>query len=96
MTSRCPFYGYRWPDRQMSLVQVNGNECGLDFDLNGPCKMEICEVIPDIRTCQFADFARVFLAFAQDRIRFYPAPHAEGLSLSDWTNQLAHSLTACV
>jgi hypothetical protein len=75
----------------MSLVQIGGNECGPDFDLNGPCKMEICELTPDICACQFADFARAFLAVARDRIRFYPASYSEGLSLSSWTNQLIHS-----
>ena len=86
VSPRCPFYGFRWPDRKMDLVQMGGNECGLDFDINGPCKMETCGLTPDARACQVAEFARAFLSVAENRMRFYPAPYTEGLSLRKWTD----------
>jgi hypothetical protein len=40
MHSGCPFYGYRWPDRQPVLEHVGGNNCGLALDAAAPCLME--------------------------------------------------------
>ena len=40
MCLRCPFYGFRWPERSTTLRYVGGNECGLDIGHYVPCMME--------------------------------------------------------
>ena len=41
MCLRCPFYGFRWPDRSTTLRYVGGIECGLDFDRHSSCVMKM-------------------------------------------------------
>ena len=83
--SKCPYYGFRWPKRSLQLIQVGGNECGLDLDVNGPCRMEAVGLTPDFRVCQFAEFARIFLSVAADEVRFLRSNDAEALPLKAWT-----------
>src|ERR1051326_7514907 len=88
---KCPFFGFRWPDRTSDLYQIGGSECGLDLDNNGPCRMELegCEI--DFDHCPTADAARWFLAAAEDRIRFYPSGTEQGIPLDDWTDRVMRS-----
>lgn len=85
---RCPFYGFRWPDRQSRLVHIGGAECGLDIDRNGPCKMESTGREVDFRSCEIASAARVYLDCGADRIRFYPPGAPEGIALDAWTDRV--------
>jgi len=87
-TPRCPFYGFRWPDRTTDLVDVGGNECGLDLDLCGPCKMELQNCAPDYRYCETVSAAKAFLSVATSRIRFFPSNSVEGVSFEVWTGRV--------
>lgn len=82
----CPFYGFRWPDRQPKLVYVGGGECGLDIDGNGPCRMETSGMPVNFCRCEVANAARLYLVAGADRIRFYPPEEPEGISLEEWTD----------
>lgn len=84
MHKRCPFYGFRWPERQTRLYQVGGNECGLDIHENGPCQMEVTGREVNFHICELAAGLRVYLDWAEKRIGFYPG----GLALDEWTNQV--------
>src|SRR6185369_2452016 len=83
---RCPVYGFRWPARNLNLVAVGGNECGLDLDINGPCQMELAGRAADFSRCETAFAANNFLSIASHRIRFFPSNEGEGVGLVAWTN----------
>jgi hypothetical protein len=85
---RCPFYGFRWPERQAKLVHVGGNECGLDVETNGACKMEAAAQQVDFWHCEVAHAARVYLEAGSDRIRFYPPGAPNGIGLELWTDEV--------
>jgi hypothetical protein len=85
---RCPFYGFRWPDRQSKLVQIGGNECGLDIEGNGPCKMEAEGREVNFCLCEVADAARMYLELGGHRIRFCSADSSEEIALEEWTDQV--------
>jgi len=85
MTSKgCAFYGFRWPRRQTDLFQVGGNECGLDFDTNGPCKMESCGQEIDFQQCPTAAAAKTFLEVVAVRVRFFPSGQEEAIPFRTW------------
>ena len=91
MTSqKCPFYGFRWPDRKADLIDVGGNECGLDLDNNGACTMESQGCAADFSRCEAAASIKIFLWFGSgsSRIRFFPSGSAVGIAFEDWTNQV--------
>lgn len=87
---KCPFYGFRWPERRPDLIAVGGNECGIDVDRNGPCRMEAKGCAANYSYCEAAADARVYLTLGSDRIRFFPSGLAEGVPLEAWTNQVMH------
>jgi hypothetical protein len=84
---KCPFYGFRWPERQSTLFHVGGNECGLDVEKNGPCQMECQGMLVNFHRCEVAHAARAYLQAGADRIRFYP-PGEEGIGLEAWTDRV--------
>ena len=88
MQKRCPFYGFRWPDRQSKLVYIGGNECGLDLDRNGPCKMEATGQEVNFCLCDVAQAARTYLEVGADRIHFRPGGDGEEVGLEAWTDQV--------
>ena len=47
----CPFYGVKWPANQTALVYSGHDECGLDWDDFGPCRMERQGLTPDYYRC---------------------------------------------
>jgi hypothetical protein len=87
MEARCPFYGYRWPDRTVELTEVGGNECGLDLDENGACRMELENLPVDYGHCLIALEAKPLLDMALQRIRFKPARATEPIAFRDWREQ---------
>jgi len=86
--ARCPFYGFRWPERSADVIAVGGNECGLDVDNNGPCRMEAAGLAVDFCGCRTAGVARPFLSIGAARIRFFPPDVAGGVGFEDWTNEV--------
>lgn len=85
---RCPFYGFRWPARQSRLVQIGGNECGLDIEENGPCRMEAAGLEVNYVLCDVANAAQMYLELGADRIRFRAGGSSEEISLEEWTDQV--------
>jgi hypothetical protein len=79
--SKRRFYDYRWPERTAELFHVGGNECGLDFDVNGPCKMESSGRVIDVGRCEVAAAAVTFLSVIANRMRFFEPPVGEPNSL---------------
>src|SRR5215471_7142279 len=86
--ARCPFYGFRWPDKTSDLHQDGGNECGLDVECNGPCAMEM-----DGRTVNY-DYCEVpvrwkpmFEAF-RDRILFHLAGKSSPICYRQWRDMV--------
>ena len=86
MRKKCPFYGFRWPDRQLTLIHVGGNECGLDIDENGSCKMETAGQEVNFCECEVAANAQAFLKAGADRIRFSAPGGTEKIGLEEWTD----------
>src|SRR5438067_2363336 len=68
--ARCPFYGFRWPERSSELRYIGGNECGLDFEDKGPCLMERDGRTVNYFACPVALSLRGALVAAKDHIRF--------------------------
>ena len=66
----CPFYGFRWPDHSSTLRQAGGNECGLDIQQNGPCRMEFTCRPVNYFTCPVVQGRRVLLEAAGHLIEF--------------------------
>jgi hypothetical protein len=86
---RCPFYGFRWPERSRSLSDTGDNECALDFERNGPCIMEAQGKEPDLDACPVPVPIRPLLDASRKTIIIHPAEFApEGVSLEDWTRQV--------
>lgn len=83
---RCPFYGFRWPDRKSALIQVGGAECGLDFEGRGACKMEAAGWNVDFYRCEVAQAAQVVLGVAGHLVQFYPSEASSGIGLEAWTD----------
>ena len=90
--SKCPFYGYRWPERTTDIYQVGGNECGLDFDANGPCKMESSGRSIDFRECEIVARAGAFLSVVANRIRFVEWDHGDTISFAARKDEIARNL----
>jgi hypothetical protein len=79
MRKRCPVYGFHCPDRQPTLIHVGGNECGLDIDNNGPCKMETDGREVNFWPCEVAAKEQPFLKAGAARIGFFATDESE-----DW------------
>jgi hypothetical protein len=79
----CAFYGFRWPERSPTLQFVGGNECGLDFDHNGPCVMEVANRPVEYCDCPVVRDRRILLEMAKGRVFLY-SPGSPPLSLADW------------
>lgn len=88
MGARCPFYGFRWPDRTTQLNHVGGNECGLDLDVNGPCKMEQEGRTVCMDYCDVAGRAKPFIDVLLHRIRVYPSGAPDGLAYVEWRDRV--------
>lgn len=86
MLKRCPFYGFRWPERSANLVQVGGSECGLDLEGNGSCKMEALGFETNFHRCEIAAGLRVFLLLAAHRTRFFPDGDTQGIPFEEWSD----------
>ncbi len=67
---------------------MGGNECGLDIDHNGPCRMETAGLQVDFWRCDVANSARVYLDAGANLIRFYPSGAPEGVGLELWTEKV--------
>ena len=78
----CPFYGFHWPERSPTLEYVGGNECGLDLDQHGPCKMGKEGRLPDYYSCPLVDAARHRLHSAKRLIYFQAGGTAH--TLDEW------------
>jgi hypothetical protein len=65
MHSGCPFYGYRWPDRQPVLEYAGDNNCGLQLDMAKPCVMELGGETPAYDICPMT----LALRFQVDSVR---------------------------
>jgi len=85
---KCPFYGVRWPEHTTNLIDVGGEECGLDFDGHGPCSMGQQGELPDIRFCPIAERAKNFLALIADRVRVISLQRSDALSYEAWKDQV--------
>jgi hypothetical protein len=79
---RCPFYGFRWPDKTTDLVQIGGNECGLDLDHNGPCKMEQQGRTVNFDYCEVALQWKPVLETFRNEIRFCGS--GEPVRFAEW------------
>lgn len=88
MGARCPFYGFRWPDRTTRLVHVGGDECALDLDENGPCKMQMAGRTVSMHYCEIAEKARPFIDVMIDRVRVYPDGASPGIPFSEWRDRV--------
>lgn len=86
MNVKCPFYGFRWPERTTNLVGVGGDECALDFNEQGPCAMVAQGGVPDFRFCAVADGAKNLLAVMGARIHFVTPDSPTALSYPEWRN----------
>jgi hypothetical protein len=86
----CPFYGFRWPERSSNLRQTDGNECGLDFDRNATCRMEIEGSVIDYYQCPVVASARVALHAGKDVITFHTGDKL-ALTLAEWENRYSRS-----
>ena len=86
---RCPFYGFRWPEKCRSLGDTGGNECALDFEQNGPCIMEAEGKHPDFDACQVPGAIRPLLEASGKTIVFYPAELGpDGIALEEWARKV--------
>jgi len=88
MAKRCPFYGFRWPERKSDLFEVGGSECGLDIDRNGACRMELEGSAVDFRRCEVAAAATLYLELGSGRIGFYPSGANRSVPLPEWTRRV--------
>ncbi|HWB83333.1 MAG TPA: hypothetical protein VG675_04280 [Bryobacteraceae bacterium] len=70
---RCPFHGFHWPESGSDLIDSGGDECGLDLDHHGACRMETEHQAADFDRCEVARQARNFLQAGRRHIRFFPA-----------------------
>jgi len=70
--SRCPFYGFRCPDKTTGLTEVGGKECGLELDAHGSCLMEMTGKIVDYVSCPVALHYRNVAEIAAPTICFFP------------------------
>jgi hypothetical protein len=85
---KCPFYGFRWPQRNCDLIAAGENECGLDLDKNRPCVMESHGLSANFLVCEVAASAQAFVSVVSSRIRFFPPGHAEGIAFEDWHDEV--------
>lgn len=82
---RCPFFGFHWPEKGSNLVDTGTNECGLDLECHGPCKMQGGNGQIDFYRCDLPVRARNFLAAGRHYIRFYPAElPGTGIEYEPW------------
>jgi hypothetical protein len=81
---RCPFYGFRWPDNTRDLIQVGGNECGLDVQRNRPCKMEQEGRTVNFDYCDVPVKWKPLLDAFRHQIRFRILDAPEPVSLANW------------
>lgn len=90
MRARCPFYGFRWPDRKTQLVETGGNECGLDLDVNGACRMEESGRTVNFDFCEQAWRAEAVIAAASRLICFIPAGETRPIPFQEWRDEVMH------
>jgi hypothetical protein len=82
---RCPFYGFRWPERNPVLRYVGGNECGLDLGRHEACAMEVEKRQVDFFACPVA---------VEQRHMLYPAQHLIGFERDGRAQRLGEWLAA--
>jgi hypothetical protein len=95
MSVRCPFYGFRWPEKSCELVPTGGNECGLDLDANGSCKMEQEGRTVSYDYCPVALNLRPVLDVFKERIAFRPAGELDRICLADRLVQITKGSPDC-
>lgn len=78
----CPFYGYSWPERAITLVHVGGNRCGLDFEQDGPCVMEVEDRPVNYFVGPLATHTRTIMSAFSSRIYF--VRQGKATSLDEW------------
>ena len=66
----CPFYGFRWPEHSSTLRRAGGNECGLDIDTNGRCRMETSGLVVNYFVCPMVERYGTVLDASKHVIRF--------------------------
>ena len=82
MFVKCPFYGFRWPPGRPELIEVGGNECGLELDTRQACRMESDGRAVNYNFCPVALRWKPILDVALHDIRFRPADRVDATS---WT-----------
>jgi hypothetical protein len=78
----CPFYGFRWPERSATLERVGGNECGLDYERNSACTMELESKEVDYFGCPRVRRHLTLLGTARHLIRIASESGVE--TLDEW------------
>src|SRR5574340_106783 len=82
---RCPFFGFHWPERSSDLIDTGTNECGLDLDCHGPCKMAAAHGKVDFFLCDLPARTRYLLEVASRYISFHPAELSRtGVDFEAW------------
>lgn len=79
----CPFYGFHWPQNSSKLRHTGGNECGLDLDKHGPCRMELDGLAPDYFACPVVQRERHALQAGKHVITFV-MPDGKSERLDQW------------
>ena len=67
----------------MTLHQVGGNECALNFESHGGCSMEEQQREPNYFKCSFNERCRGALRASQELIRLNDG-HSHTATLGDW------------
>jgi hypothetical protein len=79
----CPFYGFWWPAHSSTLQYVGGNECGLDIDQNGACRMDAESRPVNYFACPLVQERHEVLYIAKQLIKF-DAGDGRPQALGDW------------
>ena len=82
--SRCPFFGFQWPERSDTLTWVDRAECGLTFEKRETCRMEDEGRPASYYGCPVALPYAAMLEVARMHIRFRGPDPAVSVSLNDW------------
>ncbi len=83
---RCPFYGFHWPARSSSLLEMGTAECGLDLDGHGVCQMETEQRLVDFETCVRRSEWKNLIDAGKKYIRFHGAGlPGGGVPLDQWS-----------
>src|SRR5215467_6551966 len=71
MQTRCPFYGFHWPnDANQLLYATDDSQCGLDVNEHGPCAMEAEGHTADFDQCPLVRSRSPFLEAFRAKLHF--------------------------